>query len=410
MNALAQRKKIMLIGAGREQIPGIIKAQEMGFEVVVTDRDQYAPGAKLANYFHVVSTSDKEKNLAVARKESVSGVFTLGSETAVPVVAYVAKHFGLPSYSEETALAATSKSVMKGRFEKFNVPTSPWLSTRSGDVALDFIEAVGLPVVVKPSINSGQRGITLVSSMAMALPSFVEALRHTTDDSVVIEKFYPGTEINVLATVQDGSIEFLSVSQRVTAPEPSFGIAIEHVYPAPLSAEEFDQVKEACTRAITAIGLVNGIAYPQVIIGPEGPKVLEIAVRIPGGFMHELCLYASGLDMTELTINQAVGRVLPISSLKTGEAYPAVCVSFLTALDVEERGCRIVDISGLESAVSSPNVKLVSLNLKPGSVIPKLDYSGARFGAVLSTGETPDEARSRAQNAKSKIRISLDSQ
>jgi formate-dependent phosphoribosylglycinamide formyltransferase (GAR transformylase) len=114
--------------------------------------------------------------------------------------------------------------------------------------------------------------------------------------------------------------------------------------------------------------------------------------------------------MTELTINQAVGRVLPISSLKTGEAYPAVCVSFLTALDVEERGCRIVDISGLESAVSSPNVKLVSLNLKPGSVIPKLDYSGARFGAVLSTGETPDEARSRAQNAKSKIRISLDSQ
>ena len=396
--------KILLVGGGREQLAGVIKGREMGFEVVVTDMSPSAPAAQLADYFYPISTNDALGNHAVAKQEAVCGVFTMGSETAVPVVAYVARKCGLPGYSEDTALAATSKSVMKRRFMNFRVPTPLWVSTDVEADAIRFTNEVGLPVVVKPSTSSGQRGLTLVQSLGMLAAAFSKAKEHTTDELVIVEKFYEGIEINVIAVVQNGKVEFLSLSERVKSPSESFGIAIEHVYPIGCSLNQRRRIEDACIRSIESIGLRNGVAYPQVIMSPDGPRVIEIAVRIPGGFMYELSLYASGIDLVEFTINQAVGRQVPIQGLRVYERHPSVHIGFLTALNFNGSGV-VKKICGLEQAMSMSGIKAVDLSLKEGVTIPPLTYSGARFGAVVSTGQSRDESKSRCNAALSCISI-----
>jgi formate-dependent phosphoribosylglycinamide formyltransferase (GAR transformylase) len=106
-------KRLLIIGAGSEQVVAINKACSMGIEVIVTDMNPSAPGMALAHHAEVVSTHDVAGNLRVAQSFKVHGVITLSSETAVPVVAHIATVMGLPSFSQETAFWATNKNAMR---------------------------------------------------------------------------------------------------------------------------------------------------------------------------------------------------------------------------------------------------------------------------------------------------------
>ena len=50
-------------------------------------------------------------------------------------------------------------------------------------------------------------------------------------------------------------------------------------------------MKKISEKAIRSLGMVNGIAYPQVMMTSSRKfKMIEIASRIPGGFMREMAL------------------------------------------------------------------------------------------------------------------------
>jgi len=398
---------LLIIGAGHEQVPAIRKARMMGLRVAVTDANPDAPGMSLADVSRVVSTNDRSGNLAIARELSVAGVMTLGSERAVPVVAHVASSLGLPGYSEATALAATNKNVMRERFAAFGVPTTESQSLTTADVAFSFVDRYGFPVVLKPSDNSGQRGTALVQDPVALETAVSDALRFASDGKAIIEKFHAGPEINVTAAVEKGKIHFLSLSERVTAPPPHFGIAVEHVSPPPLNDEQREAIMEASRRAIHAVGLTDGIAYPQVLHTTDGPRVLEIAVRIPGGHMYEVALHASGIDMIEFSILMAMGHPSPLAACTRHPVSPALSVRFLTELDFPDKDLPVRQIEPLDAALRSPGVQMVRMHLTAGERLPTLAHSGARFGAVLALGATREEACKRTREAARLIEMSF---
>lgn len=401
------KRTLFIIGAGREQLPAIKMARSMGFRVVVTDLNSNAPGMSQADVARVVSTGDLEGNLSVARELGVHGVMTIGSETAVPVVAYVAASLNLPSYSEATALAATNKNIMRERFSIFDVPTTESKPIESFEQAVSFSKCHGFPVVIKPSDSSGQRGTTLVKDVSELQIAIRDALKFAGDEKAIVEKFHAGPEINVTAIVEHGEIHFLSLSERVTAPPPHFGIAVEHVSPTLLSIHEQQAVKDASAKAIRAVGLTDGIAYPQVLHTNDGPKVLEIAVRIPGGHMYEVALHSSGIDMIEFSILYAMGHPFPLSACKVHQTSSALSVLFMTERDFPACDGVISRIDSLDEVLEMPGVKLANIHIGSGEKIPSLSHSGARFGAVLAVGSTRDEARMRSLEAVRRIKIEL---
>ena len=401
-------KTLMIIGAGHEQVPAIKMAVEMGYRVLTTDRNPEAPGVVHAHCFELVSTGDKEGNLEAARKHGIAGVMTLGSETAVPVVAHIAQVLGLPGFSEETAYKATNKNAMRAAFEAFGVPAPVSRPALTLEEVEAFAEAHGFPLVLKPSDCSGQRGTTRVDAGEGLEAALESALRFSTDGRAIVETFCEGIEINVTAAVVAGEVHFLSLSDRITAEPPHFGIAIEHISPPQVDEEMAEAIRDASRLAIKAIGLTDGIAYPQVIASPKGPRVIEIAVRIPGGHMREVAWYRSGVDMIEIAIRQAMGDEDPWGSCRRIPAAAALLVKFITELDCPDHGGRrVVLIEGLEEARALPGVHLVRLYLKEGDVIPRLDSSAARFGAVIATGVDREAACRLAMEAVGKIHYPL---
>jgi biotin carboxylase len=167
-------------------------------------------------------------------------------------------------------------------------------------------------------------------------------------------------------------------------------------------------IKEASIKAIRAVGLTQGIAYPQVLATKDGPKVIEIAVRIPGGHMDEVALHCSGIDMVEFSIRLAMGDPAPLASCTRHSTSPALSVLFLTARDFPQTDATIRSIGSLDAAKAAPGVALVRFNLAMGQTIPPLEHSGGRFGAILALGASREEACRRSRDAARLIALDFD--
>jgi biotin carboxylase len=263
-------------------------------------------------------------------------------------------------------------------------------------------------VVVKPSDSSGQRGTHRVDQLADLPTALQDALKHSGDGHAIVEVFHTGPEINVTAAVQNGDIHWLSLSDRITAAPPHFGIALEHRMPSKVGTEAEAAIYQACERAIRAVGLRDGIAYPQVLWTPVGPKVLEIAVRIPGGHMADVAMHTSGIDMVEFTIRQALGEPDPLGACQRHPQQKALSVRFVTSLDVPETEHPIANVQGLKAAADMPGVAWVRCHLKVGDRVPALAHSGGRFGAVLAFADTSAQAGERSWAAAQEMQFEFD--
>lgn len=398
-------RKLLVVGAGTDQVPAIQLAQSMGYYVVASDRSPDAPGLALANAAEIASTADLDATLAVARRHGIDGVLTLCSETAVKVIAAVAARLKLPAISERTAHLATNKNAMKAVMCAAGVPVPRWIDTVSCEDALELGRSTCSPYVVKPSDNSGQRGVTFVTDDSLVVPAITEARSLATDGRVTVEEFVPGPELNTIVIAHGGDVRLISVSERVTVPPPSFGIAVEHVAPACIPDHSLADVTQVALAATRALGMAEGIAYPQIVAGPRGARLIEIAARIPGGHMRETAMHLSGIDPVRVAILQAMREEFTWENVRTEPAHDAVTVKFLTARDVPENSGVLVAVENLDAARAVPGVQLAYVGLSPGSPIPALRSSGARFGAVIAVGESRDQSYERATRAHGLIRL-----
>jgi formate-dependent phosphoribosylglycinamide formyltransferase (GAR transformylase) len=106
-------KKIMILGASILQLPAILKAKEMGLQVIAVDIDKNSVGFKHADVCIEISTIDIHRVVEAAKQYRIDGVMTLASDMPMRTVAAVAKELNLVGVSEETALKATNKAVMR---------------------------------------------------------------------------------------------------------------------------------------------------------------------------------------------------------------------------------------------------------------------------------------------------------
>ena len=398
-------KKILIVGAGIEQVPAIKIAKEMGHRVLVSDMSAQAPGIPYADKSYIVSTKDYEGNLKISSEENIDGIMTLCSETAIPVVAKISSKLGLPGFSERTAYAATNKGAMREAMLQQDVAMSPFIMATSLHQAIEFAQKISPPWVVKPSDSSGQRGTTFVNNIKDIPEAFEFAVKYSDDKTALIDQFIDGPEINVTALLDKGKIKFLSLSNRVTLGAPNFGIAVRHIAPVHLDSEGQKQIMDMSIKAIRAIGLENGIAYPQILMSKDGPRFVEIAVRIPGGHMREVAMHLSGIDMIKTTIWQSLGMDLNSRNIKTESSYPSVSVKFITSKNIDIKNETVRKITGIEEALKDPSVKTCYLRLPVGKKVPELQNSVGRFGSIIVTGNSKKETLLKTEKVFDNIKV-----
>jgi biotin carboxylase len=157
---------------------------------------------------------------------------------------------------------------------------------------------------------------------------------------------------------------------------------------------------------VHAIGLRNGIAYPQLLVSPHENevRVVEIAARIPGGQMVEVPRFGVGVDLVEIAVLQALGEPVP-DELVTPRFQQPVAIRFLTAEPGPLPTGVVREVGQLERARAFPGVERVDTWIEPGETIRPVQTDRDRRGYVIAAGATNLEALERADAAASLIDV-----
>ena len=95
-------KTIMVIGAGKAQVPLIEAAKKEGYHTVVCDLNPDAPGVALADEYCKVSTKDRDGLYRTAREKKIDGIVA-NSEYAMCDIAAISSVLGLVGKRETHA-------------------------------------------------------------------------------------------------------------------------------------------------------------------------------------------------------------------------------------------------------------------------------------------------------------------
>ena len=401
---------VLLVGAGRHQRRAIMRAHELGFTVVAVDSKPTAAALPLADHGYVVDFSDLDALAEIGRRHGVQGVFTVSADRAVPVVAALAERLGLPGIGSDTAYAMKNKVAMRTRLGVHGVPQPPFAGARTVAEAVAAVAsgAVPLPAVVKPSDSGGQRGVFRVESPADAERHAPAAIAESPTGEAIVEGFMPGMELNGIVVARAGVPVPLTLSDRRRPPGRGFGVGWMHVYPPTLPLEQVAEAERVACAAVTALGLRDGIAFPQLIARPDGSvQVVEVAARIPGGQMADLVRHAVGVDLLEVALRQCLGEEIPDELVLPRFRQP-LCIRFLTAEPGPLRAGLITHVGPLDDALAAPGVVQAELYLQEGETIRPVQVDGDRRGYVIATADTNLEALRRAEAAARRIAITVE--
>jgi len=196
--------------------------------------------------------------------------------------------------SQKASNLESSKDFAKAFMSKYEIPTANYGSFTDPKKALNFIEDIGYPAVIKADGLASGKGVVIVFSRQEAsqvLEDFmVKNKLGESGKKVVIEEFLKGEEASYIIAVKDGKFGVMPTSQdhkrlKDNDEGPNTG-GMGAYSPAPIITKELDlKIKEKIVKPIMA-GLdqerfdYTGFLYIGLMISEGEPYVLEFNVRL----------------------------------------------------------------------------------------------------------------------------------
>ena len=262
----ASDKRLLVLGAGPAQLGLLEAAHDRGLHVIAVDRDPRAPGFHYADRRAIVSVEDEPAIDRLASAERIDGVVAPGIDFPVAIAARVAARLGIANpLDPPTAQAATSKLRQRERFAEAGVPHARFRVCSSLAEASAAAAELGFPCVVKAPDLQGQKGLGLAQDAGGLEEAFEEARGLARSSVVLVEELVAGRELTVNAFSVDGRFHPLTVTDRIVAEPPAFGVALAHVWPSDLPPEAAAEVRVEA--AAEAVGVREG---PDLYAGARG--------------------------------------------------------------------------------------------------------------------------------------------
>jgi D-alanine-D-alanine ligase len=210
------------------------------------------------------------------------------------------------------------KSQSKDAIREAGLPTPDWFAFSqtafrelgAADSLPRLEQSLGFPLVVKPSRGGSSLGVKFAASAAEVPQALVSAFSY--DDRVLLERFVGGRELAV--SVLGG--EALPVVEAIPAQGDAYDFEARYeigrtrfICPAELDQGEQGAVIEAALATYRALGC-SGFARVDLILGPDGPQVLE-ANAIPG--LTDTSLLPQAAEAAGMSFEQLVERILELA-------------------------------------------------------------------------------------------------
>jgi len=399
-------KTLLIISGGIEAIPGIKLAKAMGLHVVVSDINPIAPGFALADDCIIASTYDVDETVAAAEKydssvRRIDGVICIAADVPL-TVASVASALGLTGIPVQSATLAANKMAMKECFSDAGIP-APWFSAVGSVEHLEEIVAEkGYPLVIKPTDSRGARGVLRLAEGIDLEWAFRHSMQFSPSSQVMVEEYLEGPQISTESMLINGqgvTPGFIDRNYEYLHRFAPYIIENGGQQPSRLNDDRasFSKVAEMAGRAI---GISNGVVKGDMVLTPQGPKVIEIAARLSGGWMStDQIPLGTGVDLVGSAIRLALGMEVNPEDLKP-RCQNGVAIRYF----FPEPGI-ITDISNLKKFQGASWVHRLCLFANVGDVIEPVTNHTKRVGFVITTAKTAKIAVDLAVRVTNEVKI-----
>lgn len=394
------QKRLLVLAAGILQVPIIKRAKEMGIFVIAADGNPNAIGFQYADKSICANITDEEEMLKIAKEENIDGVIHPCSEVSMNVMGRINEELGLSGITKDQAITATNKHLMRKAFEKGNARSPLSILTEDAEDAWNQFQKLEGDGILKPSRNSGSRGISKVERKKESKESFIkkyeEALKESRDHSVLLEQFIEGPEFSVEIIVWEGKINVLTVTDKKTTGAPHF-VELGHNQPSCFPTDMVEELKKTAILGVRALEVNNCACHAEAKFKNGKAYLMEIGARLGGDFISTvLTKLSTGIDMVEAAIKCALGEE---PNLEPKSEKKGVCIRYFCP-----KPGKLLSISNTE-ALNNPNVYSSKIYRNPGEMIPEVSSSLSRSGHVIVTEEDALKAIELADNLISEVRF-----
>lgn len=389
-------KKLLVLGASIAQIPFIKTAKKLGCYVGVVDYNEKARAIDYANEYFKCSLVDVDGVDRIVERFRPDGITCGASDVGVLTASLLCQKYGLPGLAPDIARNVKDKGVMIEAFRRHGVPHPEYqvLEDAETPVSLEY------PLITKPVDKSGSRGINVARNAEELKAALADSFASSDSKRVIVEEYMQGPEVSVEILVQDGEPHIIQITDKLTTGEPHF-IEIGHSQPSALPPEALEAISRVAYDACKAVGVDNGCGHAEIILTERGPKMVEIAGRLGGDFIATVLLpLSTGVDLSEYEILRAIGE--PKKYEETAKLGKGAAVRFIEALPG-----RLASVAIDYTSASMVSVEELNLVCQYGRTYGSAVNNNDRFGYVIATGETPQEAVAHCETAMAGIHISM---
>ena len=400
-------KTIWIVGAGVEAIPGIKLAKKLGLNVIVSDGNPNAPGLKFADKSIITSTYDVEGTVNAAHEyhlnvNHIDGVICIATDVPL-TVASVAEKLNLPGITTETARKCSDKFLMKEALLAGGIPISWFSLVKSVSELRSIISEQGLPLVIKPVDSRGARGVIRITPSLDLEWAFEYVKSFSPTSRVMVEEFLEGQQYSTESIIMNKkSITPGFAERNYEFLEELSPYIIENggQQPAKIDKKELDSIVNLVEKSSSVLGISNAISKGDIVMTKDGPKIIEIAPRLSGGyFSSDQIPLATGIDITKISICLSLGEKINKDTLHFSQ-QKAVAIRYFFP-----KPGKIISINNYDTFKNKSWVHKLNLFFGVGDILEKVTDHTKRCGFVITTGNTREEAVERAKTVVENVQI-----
>lgn len=269
----------------------------------------------------VVVQADGCSNEEMAERLAPLGIvgITTFSDKQIEQTAAIAACLGLPGNSAATALRLVDKIAQRQALAVAGVPGPAFVGIRSAaDIAerRDILDNLRYPVVVKPALGDGGRNTFCLPDLDAVQAELSARYQVDPHWPTIVEEclgsFPPrrnggfGDYVSVEVVVECGLPSVLAVTGRMPLADPFRETGA--FLPSTLSSAEQSDVADMAVMAAHALEVRYGCLHIEIKLTAEGPRIIEVNGRVPGGGIPDLVAAYTGVDLFECAMNSASGR------------------------------------------------------------------------------------------------------
>jgi len=372
-------KKALVLGGTVPHAYLIDKLKAKGYTVILIDYTENPPAKSHADVHLRESSLDPEKVLEIAKSENADLVISTCIDQANSTACYVGERLSLPiPYSYETSLDVTRKGRMKTIFRQYGIPTSDFYILEKDEPKAVKLE---YPIVIKPTDANSSKGVFKITSDREFEAKIEESFAFSREGKTIVERFVPGTEIQVDCIAVNGKASVLMTRDKIALPVAGKELQVlGFSIPGKLCTAHRAELEAIAQKIATAFGLQNTPFFYQAICNENGVFVLEFAPRIAGGTTFDMVQQYSGVDYLENAVRSFTGEPLDVQPKPCGRVY-------VTRFLYMKSGV-FGAVKGLDELLSSNDAYTYFPFVLPGKTISDNLSSGNRIGGIMA--KAPD--------------------